>query len=199
MNLRPLTETESCRLPKSKSFSLAAMALSLFGPFFVLPLLTVSVIGATNDLAVLTSNSTSFAFTVSVPGDLSNLQRLTGADSSITFTKTVLVGIPTGGSARVVRSEGYDAVPVTDLTDHLAPTAQLVQLAAPTTVRGRQYVAVSINPIVGSQVYRRVVVELAFAGGLSSGAATDDPVFDRIFSRSIANYDQFARWPSMPL
>lgn len=178
------------------------MKIILYKSFFIgfFLFLPFAYVSAASDIEVITSTATGFHFKFFSRQDLSNLSEDKFSDSSFTWIKSIKVGIPYGARVEVVSAEGRSLMPVTgsdfSLKRESFTTRPLVTITDPLTIRNRQMVSVLIAPVTGSSVYQEVEVRLAFTGGrgLLSGKAGNDPIFDRIFSAVLANYDEFKKW-----
>jgi len=153
------------------------------------------------ELAVLSSNETEFHFRIK--NRLAGLEKQVEADSSVTFFRTVHIGIPHGARVTLLSVQGDSLTPVPGDKGELEKISQrsypLAVVSDPITVRGRQFVAVRIFPVMGKAVYREVGIKLGFAGGLTAGGVgANDPRFDRIFQATLVNFDQFKSWPVPP-
>jgi hypothetical protein len=157
------------------------------------------VSAASGQLTVLSSTDSEFTFVCSFPPDYSSLTRFTVQDSSVQFGYLVQVAIPYGSQVRLVSSEGRAPQAVTDSQSQVSvsPAASLVEISAPTTIRGRQIVSVRINPVTPFGIYAEVEVHLAFELGraITATAAASDPGFERVFKKAIANWDAARNWP----
>ncbi|MFH1373030.1 MAG: type IX secretion system sortase PorU [bacterium] len=158
-----------------------------------------SALSYDSDLEVLSSNRTEFHFRVTIRP--SNLEQQIESDSTVTLYCSVPVGIPFGSRVTLLEVTADSLVPaggqspaVDNWSDRIHPPAVVTD---PVTIRGRQSVAVQIFPTVGDAIYHSVTVRLQFTGGSATGAAVSDPLFDRIFQSSLANYNQFRTWSTM--
>ncbi len=150
------------------------------------------------ELAAVSSSETEFHFRIK--NRLEGLEKQVEEDSSVTFFRAVHVGIPYGAKVTILSVQGDSLTPVSGDNQELEKVSQrfypLAVVSDPITVRGRQFVTVRVFPVMGRAIYREVGVKVGFAGGLTTGGAgTNDPRFDRIFQATLANFDQFIRWP----
>jgi hypothetical protein len=124
-------------------------------------------------------------------------------DSTWRYSHVIQVGLPPGAMARVAQAVPSD--PVTFTAEHtpLAPNQPLAELGPVYTMRGRQLVPVRLNPVQQGIFYRQLNLTLSFSLSTAGtadpdmpGLAPPDPVFDPIFKTTVANYDQWSRWPT---
>jgi len=118
-------------------------------------------------------------------------------DSSLLLFKTVAFGIPTGVEPRVeILSLSGDTTVFANQPYDLSRLAvsDLAVISRPIEVRGHSIVTVQVFPVHGGSIYREVEIELFFDGGTSAGYGSADPIFDRILSQTIVNYDQARDW-----
>ncbi len=152
-----------------------------------------------SSVAVSSSSGSELALTVSVRSDLSDLRKVYHDSATFSFARTFPIMTPTGGSAVLISSEGFDPLVVDG-----AETANLLQsrpeplvsLSRPYLVRGRTLVTVRVHPVVGSAVYSKIQIRVGLSGGSVTAGTTSmpDPVFDRIFDNSVVNYADASRW-----
>jgi len=168
----------------------------------LLPVLSTAL-AATNGVEVVSSSDIEFHFTVVTDSRLSSLDHEQTDDGRDLAYQSVLVGIPSGSSVRLLSAEGHSPVPVSlkpgDLLAGKISASPLVEISRPFEVRGRLMVNVRVNPVVGEAVYREVDIRLGFVGGEVGSRnipADDGPVFKRLFSASLSNYEQTKQWPS---
>jgi len=109
--------------------------------------------------------------------------------------------VPVGGNAVLLSADGLE--PASVVGPELLSLTQnrpepLVSLSRPYMVRGRTLVTVRVHPVAGSAVYTRVQVRIGLSGGSTTAGSLSapDPVFDRIFGNSIANFTEASRWPA---
>jgi hypothetical protein len=169
--------------------------------FITLPFFPIqSALAYTYADKVTVLRSTASEFQCRIHNDADGLDMRLEVDSSVVLYNAVYVGIPYGASVTILSAQGDSLAPL-DLDGNLAARLSdksfpLAVVSKPVTVRGRQFVTVSVFPVVGGSYYRSVTVKLGITGGLRSGGESpDDPRFDRIFKAMLANYEQFQSWP----
>jgi len=160
---------------------------------------------ATNGFEVVSSGDTEFHFTVITDARLSNLEYEQTDDGRTLAFRSVLIGIPSGSNVKLLSTDGRSPVPISSQSGELPmgkiSASPLVEISRPFEVRGRRMVNVRVNPFIGNTVYGEVEVRIGFVGDEvdDRGIPGDDgPVFERLFSASLANYDQTKQWPSTP-
>jgi len=150
-------------------------------------------------IETLSASDREFHFRVDVGSDPADLFVEVGADSTRRFYTVTLIGLPTGGSVELVSAIGLQPLPLAPgAVDYAAPPGEpqeWVRLLEPFEVRGRLLAPLRIYPVRGGGLYRQVEVRLRFQGG-REGAATPDPVFDRVFEAAVANSPQMRQWPT---
>ncbi|HUV31220.1 MAG TPA: type IX secretion system sortase PorU [Acidobacteriota bacterium] len=151
-------------------------------------------------MQVLASSDSEFHFRLTADSTLANLPYEADKDGRQLVFRSILLGLPPGAEATLIAAYGREAVSVarqrrSTLADN-AGTAPLVEISPPFAVRGRRLVNVRVNPLIGNEVYQAVEVRVGFTGGAGAGreAESPDPLFDRIFRTSLANYDQARFW-----
>ncbi len=170
--------------------------------FLCLFALAGSALARPNGVSVTASNAQECAFTVAVKPDLTELQTVHLKDSTIILVKTVALGIPPDARVRIASVEGRSPMAVSSqsLPPSLGPAGQpLVTVSGPELIRGRRLVFVHVHPVQGMSVYTEVAIRVVFEGGSTQGVdhPATDPVFDPIFSSSVANFDEWQRWPTV--
>ncbi|MCM2272458.1 MAG: type IX secretion system sortase PorU [candidate division Zixibacteria bacterium] len=149
---------------------------------------------APRSIEIISSGSNDISFVRHFAG-LSDLTRTILPDSTITYLTTVQIGMPVGSTARLISANGNGLQGADDLIGDISSNLPLAELSTPRAIRGRQILAVRICPVVGNAFYETVEVRIAFEGGAAaSGRQAADPLFDRIFSSSLINFDQAQGW-----
>ncbi len=152
---------------------------------------------------MLSSTAQGVRFKVIVSADLTGLDQIRSGGSVIACVKTVQVAIPSGASARIVSATkrlpmpiAVDALNGEGLSLRNLP---LASLSHPLEIRGREFVAVQISPILSGEVYQEVEVTLALDGGLklADGIITPDPLFERMLRNSVINAENMIAWPQL--
>jgi hypothetical protein len=153
---------------------------------------SASIAKSTTEITSSTSDDISFVQRFS---NLSELTRLTYPDSTVGYVATYQLCMPPGSTARLVSTSGSELKGSIELISSVSANLPLVTLAKPRIVRGRQLVAIQIAPVIGDGFYQSVAVTVAFDGGNKAVSRVGaDPVFDRIFSRSVINFEQGEAW-----
>ncbi|MEW5796300.1 MAG: type IX secretion system sortase PorU [Candidatus Zixiibacteriota bacterium] len=114
------------------------------------------------------------------------------------LVETVQLAVPPGSEARLLSATGIGE----SLSDVVAPDSSyrmsgLAEVSRPVLTRGRQTVGVRISPYTNGLTYRQVEVEVGFDRTRAAAALSreEDPVFERIWASSLANYDVARSWP----
>ncbi|MBK7141688.1 MAG: type IX secretion system sortase PorU [bacterium] len=170
--------------------------LFLWQSFFIVCLCFVApaAFGSPSSGKLLSASPDEVSFSYEIT-DLSSLTKVAYPDSTVAFVATVQLCMPVGSTPRLVSASGEDLKGAAELVSDLSANVPLVSLDKPRVVRGRQLVALKISPVVGDAYYRKVNIRVAFDGGDKSGTGSvADPIFDRVFSRSVINFDQAQKW-----
>lgn len=129
-------------------------------------------------------------------------QRQSG-DSLLYVNRAIQIGIPDGATPRLVLAQGSNVVSFErrfsklNAQENRLASAPLAALSSVWTMRGRKFVSVLISPVTGKNIYSRVEIKIAFEGAEPTiGSSVDDSKFNRIFSSSIANWNEAKNWPS---
>lgn len=155
--------------------------------------------GADSNLTVLSSSEVSFRFVYSFTTEISRIGADSATVSTDDLTRVLQVGVPPGAEARLLSALGENSLPLP--ANLLIPpsdnSVQLVSISRSVMTRGRQSVGVKISPVADGLMYQQVEVEIGFDRVRPSGALSraSDPVFDRIWAASLANYDAAKNWP----
>ncbi|MCD6250558.1 MAG: type IX secretion system sortase PorU [candidate division Zixibacteria bacterium] len=167
--------------------------------FFVV-LATASVVLATDpNLTVLVSTDSEFRFRYDFAAELDGLPVTVNHDDFSALQRTIQIAIPAGSEVRLLSVTG-EQERIDRSARALAAVSgseSQVDISRPVVVRGRTTVGIRVTPLQDGLVYDKVEVAVSFGRTHSSAKLTalDDPVFDRIWSASLANYDVAKHWP----
>ncbi len=173
-------------------------------PFTTLYLCLILFASATASYAaeVIIKHSTENELEFDLIIDAQSLEVLMNDDSSITLVDNLLIGIPFGSrvfleNVSTLKSSLFENKKAIDLSK-IHKSANIVEISEPTTVRGKQFVALRLSPLTGNMIVEKMNIRLSFEGGQTNHSSTDvalsDKFFDKIFQSSIINYNQFKNW-----
>jgi len=168
--------------------------------FLTLLVATPSSGASDRNLTILTSSDSEFRFVCSFESELDALSPGVDSLSLAALERIIQVALPPGAEARLISVSGRRERIDMGRAISLQPSAGqpgLASVSRPVTVRGRSTVGVRVSPIEAGAVYNDVEVHLAFnrtrpATGLTTA---NDPVFERVWSASLANYRVARNWP----
>jgi len=158
-----------------------------------------TAMGKDLDARLLASSEQSLRLRVPVQPDLSNLSVEYTEDSLAVYYKSVTVAIPPGAEARILETQVISRTELKPqyLEDYGPPASgPLAAMAKPFSIRGRQLVNLQLFPVQGNEVMTEVEVEIVFEGSAQAvKSSTNDPVFDRIISKTAVNGSLSRSWP----
>lgn len=133
----------------------------------------------------------------------SGLSQKQGTDSLLYLTRAIQIGIPEGATPRLVLAQGLNAVSFeSDISkvnngELRLSSTPLATISDVWKMRGREFVTVLVSPVVGENIYSKVEIIISFEGYEAAiGGSIDDPRFNRIFSTTIANWNESKNWPA---
>lgn len=145
-------------------------------------------------MSILSSSEAGFHFVYSFDKDPNQAFFSDNSVSAEDLTSTVQIAVPPGAEARLVSATGFETTLSSGLAD---ATGELASVSRPTLVRGRQTVGVRLQPCSGGVCYGKVEVQIAFdrTHPVAALSRVNDPVFERIWAASVANYEAAKGWP----
>ncbi len=163
-------------------------------------LATAPVVSAADpSLTVLVSTSGEFRFRYDFAAELDALPAVPAIEDLDFLSHTIQIAIPAGSTAELlsVNGAGERHNLSASIATNTSGSDVLADVSRPFAVRGLTTVGIRINPIGGGQVFGQLEVAVGFGRGRSVSGLTvaDDPIYDRIWSASLANYDVARNWP----
>lgn len=162
----------------------------LYKLFFclILGLISPSAFSFNGNVQVLSSSASELRFIVRFDNSIGK------RDSVTMLPQIVQFGVPAGASVVLTSAAGSQFTP-TDMSA-ASSSDQLAQLLGSKSIRGRNLSAVKVNPVANGGYYQEVEIAIRFEGtARSTGALSDDDLFDRIYKHELINFDQFRQWP----
>ena len=145
-------------------------------------------------LSVISSSETGFHFVYDFTSDSGDSLWPVEPLPAENQISTVQIAVPAGAETRLVSAVGLEEAAPAAANDSCGALASLSRSAL---TRGRQTVGVRLQPCSGGLQYGAVEVQIAFDRVRQTGALSrvNDPVFERIWAASIANYEVARSWP----
>ena len=171
----------------------------LLKQYFVFIFLTVlanatPAFATASQLSILSSSETGFHFVYSFDTDPNQTFFSDNSVSPEDLTSTVQIAVPPGAEVRLLSASGLGETVSPSPADS---AGDLASVSRPTLIRGRQTVGVRLQPCSGGMCYRKVEVQIAFehTRPVAALSRANDPVFERIWEASVANYEVAKNWP----
>ena len=145
-------------------------------------------------LSITSSTEAGIHFVYDFAIDRNRAYSLGYSDSTEVPTITIQIAVPPGAVARLVSAIGLEEVTFPALVDSCG---ELASVSRPALTRGRQTVGVRLRSCSGGMHYRKVEVQIAFdrTRPVATLSRANDPVFERIWAASVANYETARNWP----
>ncbi len=149
------------------------------------------------ETVVLEAGDRDLRFRINIPDNPAELFEETGPDSTVLLYATTLIGLPPGGDAEIVSAVGLEPkVVITSGSNTNIPSTSLARLLRPFSVRGREFSALRVYPVVGNTMYGAVEITVRFTGGQPvSGSFSSDPIIEKLSRAVVVNHQQMKQWP----